>query len=369
MPEVREVFRLATEEFRPDPGFVDRQEGHRHKRERRRKIGAFAVVAAIGVVVAVLVVQSASEQRQSQPLAPTPGTNDPIEHPGIRRHVKIEDGVPFSFTVRTRGWERFGNISINKSTEGPQAAEGIIYWSTFPGGDYADYYGHEARPCTRLLSPPVGSSVSDLTAAVSTAPGIRLLSGPSDLAVGGYPAQHVELAVREDVGCDPGFFYAWRDVYGGALWTTTPVGTSLNLWIVDVDGTRFFISAATLPEATPTLGRDNPADRRIDPFRLVQRTQAVVARVAGLGSIPAGCRSFPVSGQVSDQRGEHLARVGRTGDTSVEVLPRPRQRHVQYPTCDLNSVGWIAYRDRCLDRVRPCWHYRIPLQELVELDV
>ena len=163
------------------------------------------------------------------------------------RHAVTEEGVPFSFRVPV-GWERFssistdnsagGPISINKSMTGPQGAEAIIFWTSFPDGDYAD-------PCARLLSPPVGSSAADLAAAVSTAPGTELLTGPSNVTLGGRPAKHVALTVREDVGCDPGFFYRWRDVYGGALWPKTGVGDTIRVWIVDVDGTRLFIEAET----------------------------------------------------------------------------------------------------------------------------
>ena len=171
-----------------------------------------------------------------------------------------EEGVPFSFMVpTTAGWEKFssistdksagGPISFNKSIVGPQGAEAIIFWTSFPDGDYAD-------PCPRLLSPPVGSSAADLAAAVSTAPGTELVTGPSNVTVGGRPAKHVALTVRENVGCDPGFFYTWRDVNGGALWSTTGVGDTIRVWIVDVDGTRLFIEAETTKQAVGGLEQE-----------------------------------------------------------------------------------------------------------------
>jgi hypothetical protein len=173
---------------------------------------------------------------------------DEIEH-------RREQGVAFSFRVPTVGWERFssistdesagGPISINKSVAGPQGAEVIIFWTSFPYGDYAD-------PCAGLLSPSVGPSAADLAAAVSTAPGTELVTGPANVTVGGRPAKYVALTVGYDVGCDPGFFYTWRDVYGGALWPKTRVGDTIMVWIVDVQGTpvdvhgtRLFIEAET----------------------------------------------------------------------------------------------------------------------------
>jgi hypothetical protein len=183
----------------------------------------------------------------SPPLAP-PGVG-PTAHPPVARHAVTEEGVPFSFSVpTTSGWERFssistdksagGPISINKSRTGPQGAEAIVSWTSFPDGDYAD-------PCDRLLSPPVGSSAADLAAAVSTAPGTELLTGPSNVTLGGRPVKHVALTVRENVGCNPGFFYTWRAGYGGANWLKTGVGDTIRVWIVDVHGTRLFIEAET----------------------------------------------------------------------------------------------------------------------------
>ena len=169
------------------------------------------------------------------------------EDPLVARHAVTEMGVRFSFRVPV-GWERFssistdksagGPISINTSITGPQGAEAIIFWTSFPAGDYAD-------PCARLLNPEVGSSAADLAAAVSTAPGTELVTGPSNVTVGGRPAKHVALTVREKVGCAPGFFYTWRDVYGGALWPKTRLDDTIRVWILDVHGTRLFIEAET----------------------------------------------------------------------------------------------------------------------------
>jgi hypothetical protein len=196
-------------------------------------------------------------------VAPAPPVTDLIEGPLGRRITVTEKGVTFSFraprAVGWTSWERFrslspdrsagGPISLNKSIVGPQGAEAIIYWTSFPDGDYAD-------ACTRLLSPPIGPSVSDLAAAVSTAPGTTLVTGPSDVTLGGHPAKHVVLTVGEKVGCDPGFFYAWRDIRGGALWPTTGVGDTVRVWIVDVDRVRLFIAAATTEQASSGLEKE-----------------------------------------------------------------------------------------------------------------
>jgi hypothetical protein len=224
--------------------------------------------------------QTAAASETTAASEPTPAGVSPTKDPPVRarrarvraerdwgwvepgaRHALTEEGVPFSFRMPTRagGWERFssistdksagGPISINKSRTGPQGAEAIIFWTSFPDGDYAD-------PCARLLSSPAGSSAADLAAAVSTAPGTELVTGPSNVTLGGRPATRVELTVRENVGCKPGFYYTWKEVNGGALWQTTGVGATIRVWIVDVDGTRLFIEAETTKQAGGDLEQE-----------------------------------------------------------------------------------------------------------------
>jgi hypothetical protein len=178
--------------------------------------------------------------------SPTPGGLGRLQRPPLGRNARTVDGVPMSFTVRRHGWERFGDISINKSILGPQGAEAIIFWTSFPEGEHAD-------PCARLSSQPVASSVDDLAFAVSTAPGIELVSGPSDVTVGGRTGQRVDLLVLKDLGCDPGYFFTWRDRIVGALWPSTRAGDTIRVWIVRVRGTIVFIEAETSRQANAEL--------------------------------------------------------------------------------------------------------------------
>ena len=73
------------------------------------------------------------------------------------------------------------------------------------------------------------------------------------------------LTVRENVGCDPGFFDTWRDVFGGALWPTTGVGDTIRVWIVDVEGTRLFIEAETTEQ--PTSGLEQEIQQIVESIR------------------------------------------------------------------------------------------------------
>lgn len=187
--------------------------------------------------------------------APPAGVGPVVNLPGGNscsrrcRHELTVGRVPFSFRVPTHGWEAFGDISINKSIVGPQGAEAIVYWTTIPG-DYAN-------PCIDVLGlvfPP--RTVEQLAGAVADAPGIELLAGPSNVIVGGHQGMHLEMVVREDLGCDPGYFFIWHDVEGGALWPATEEGHTINVWLVDVRGTPIFIAAVTSEAATAPLHRE-----------------------------------------------------------------------------------------------------------------
>jgi hypothetical protein len=164
-----------------------------------------------------------------------------------RRSLTVE-GIPFSFSVPADGWERFGSLLLSKSSVGPQGAEAVIFWTGFPDGTFAD-------PCGPLAGPPAGSA-ADLAAAVSTAPGTELATGPSDVVVGGRAAKLVVLTVGEDVGCDPGFFYNWKAQTGGAMWEATRLGDTIRVWIVDVDGVLLFIEGETNKDAGPELEQE-----------------------------------------------------------------------------------------------------------------
>jgi len=74
MPEVQEVFRMATQKVRQDPGAQDRLEGRRRRNDRNRRVGAFALVLVlIAVAVAAFArAQSHSNGAPANPVSPTP---------------------------------------------------------------------------------------------------------------------------------------------------------------------------------------------------------------------------------------------------------------------------------------------------------
>ena len=72
MPDVQEVFRMSTQKVRPDQGFTQRQEFRQRRRVRSRKIGAYAVVAAMLAVGGLAIVSTQQDDTDvRQPAAPT----------------------------------------------------------------------------------------------------------------------------------------------------------------------------------------------------------------------------------------------------------------------------------------------------------
>ncbi|HEU4527278.1 MAG TPA: hypothetical protein VFT80_05060 [Actinomycetota bacterium] len=74
MPEVQEVFRMATQKVRPDPGALERQLSQQRQRTIRRKTGAVGLVAVLVGVIAVVAVRwgagSAGQVPVGQPSSP-----------------------------------------------------------------------------------------------------------------------------------------------------------------------------------------------------------------------------------------------------------------------------------------------------------
>lgn len=64
MPELREVFEMATREVEPDTDMLRDQERRQRRSTRNRKVGAFAVAAAIGIGAIVFI---ATNRTRSEP--------------------------------------------------------------------------------------------------------------------------------------------------------------------------------------------------------------------------------------------------------------------------------------------------------------
>lgn len=77
MPELKEVFDMVTKQTEPDLDSWREQEQRQRRTARNRRVGAFALVAAIGVVAAFIAINAMradDTERTGAPREPIPGT-------------------------------------------------------------------------------------------------------------------------------------------------------------------------------------------------------------------------------------------------------------------------------------------------------
>ena len=78
MPDVREVYEMVTKQKPPEPGALQRQQKRQVRTARNRKVGAFAIAAAIGLAAVVLIMANRPGGDTRTP-ADTPPTVYPVD--------------------------------------------------------------------------------------------------------------------------------------------------------------------------------------------------------------------------------------------------------------------------------------------------
>ena len=102
MPDVQEVFRMATQKVRQDPGALDRQVTKQRKAARNRRVSAFAMVL---VLVAAAVAAYALTRGESQDV-PANGSAISIgagAGPGTMIDLRTGDVTPLPSSIATAG--------------------------------------------------------------------------------------------------------------------------------------------------------------------------------------------------------------------------------------------------------------------------
>jgi hypothetical protein len=186
--------------------------------------------------------------------SPSPSPSDLAFFPNgsvsAGRHSMIRSGKSLSVDMPS-GWTSHDGFRIYTPTgQLPyRPAAAFIFWTDPPFNVYAD-------PCTKQpLDPPAGDTPAELAAAVSSIPGTDLVGGPSDVTIGGHPTKHVTIRIRDDIECGPTEFYLWyREADGpaGGRWPDA-LGDTINVWIIDVDGTIVWIDGSWSVNTTPAL--------------------------------------------------------------------------------------------------------------------
>jgi Tol biopolymer transport system component len=123
MPEVQEVFRLSTQKVRPDPGALERQVARQQRRSVGKKIGAFAVAAAIGLAAIALFLMTRPGDSTPTP-AGTPSSAAPVT-PSGPYILDLTSGEMTALAANLAG-----GLSYDVSTDGRQ----VVYGDKAGGG-------------------------------------------------------------------------------------------------------------------------------------------------------------------------------------------------------------------------------------------
>ena len=272
MPEVREVFQMATQKVRPDPDALERQ--HREQRQHvvKQKVAVFALIAALvvaGGVFAISVLRSddgpVNIGTEPPPSAPTiPALTEGALEPGT--YVLASLDPDFDATHRITidlpgGFEAPNEGTILKI--GRVSQHGVSAWVI------GDLYGDPCKWSSTRIDPPPVSSVDDLVAALASQRGVRA-STPTDVTLSGFDGTYMERTVPAGMNldeCNGAQFQLWLATDGGQRYVEP--GQRDLLWIVDVDGVPVLFDAA-LGEGT--TGQDRAEliqiieSIRIDPL-------------------------------------------------------------------------------------------------------
>jgi hypothetical protein len=165
----------------------------------------------------------------------------------IGRHDLTLDGVSFSLEVSTSGWASNGSFAIDNGSFPTTWAGGFILWGNAADGIFTD-------PCAQTEGPSVGPSAEALAQAVANVPGTTA-TGPTDVTVDGFPAKLVVVKIPEDPGCTAENFYLWWDKELSGRYATV-LGSTISVWIIDVNGTLIQIDGEIPPGAGPEAGQE-----------------------------------------------------------------------------------------------------------------
>jgi hypothetical protein len=176
----------------------------------------------------------------------------PIGELAVGRHSMVREGIPFSMSVLAPGWVSQQGFEFVNGPVGALDGASFIFWEFTPDNVHDD-------PCAHTpLAPAAGPGIANLASAVAGIPGTQLVSGPSDVTVGGHPAKRTVITIPEDVDCSAASFKLWYDDAmgpGGSRWPTV-LPSTMSVWIIDVDGTLVWIDGETYRDTSPALERE-----------------------------------------------------------------------------------------------------------------
>jgi len=128
MPDVQEVFRMSTQKVRPDQGFTQRQEFRQRRRVRNRKLGTYAVVAAMVAVAGLAIVSTQQDDSDARQPATETGPSG-VSGSNVITHwyADINTGERSPVPIRLGAGARLMEVSPN--------GEAVAYTECCDGDD------------------------------------------------------------------------------------------------------------------------------------------------------------------------------------------------------------------------------------------
>ena len=249
MPEIQEVFQMATQKVRPDPEALERQHHGQRRRVAQKRAAVYVLVAVLviaGVAIGISslgsddVTPAGSGSNPSTVPSSTPqhlSSGGDVE-PGTYVVTAIDPDFDVSYAITVTvpdGYQAFDGWGIMQDSGRQWVSASVV------GNVYAD-------PCHwkgTLPHPAVGKNFDALVEALANQHGIPA-STPTDVTLAGFAGKRMERTVPAGVSltdCDDAQFRFWLDTGGGER-NTPFTGEHQQLWIVDVDGIPLVVEAA-----------------------------------------------------------------------------------------------------------------------------
>lgn len=255
--------RLATEQdlvpVKETYMSIDSPPTSQTRNRRRLAMAAAAAVAVVGVAAIAINSMNSDDSPDRAPAAPptvasttvAPTTIAPTTET-VQFAVGTANDIPVRFTAPV-DWivaDGFAAYKVGAGTARPGgAAVGVLFDGIT--NVYADGCQWVA------VDPPVGPTVDDLVQAWANAPELAA-TAPVDVTVDGYSGKQIEITAPDynPSECKERKYGLWyssdtvSDDGRPGYWAQAP-NQHLQVWILDVDGTRLVIGAGSIPNISP----------------------------------------------------------------------------------------------------------------------
>ena len=152
MPDVQEVFRMATQKVGPEPGALDRQLTRQRRSGGARKMGAFAVAASfIALAVAVFALTRTSSADSTQVASQPPAVPVPTT-PGL-----------YTVNVATGSLQSFPDPGGTGFTTSPDGSK-IAFWSDPDGSQQLFVMNADGSDVQQVTDDPYGAESAGVVA-------------------------------------------------------------------------------------------------------------------------------------------------------------------------------------------------------------